>query len=102
MRKNFDPSVTWSELEWIRSQWQGALIIKGILALGAKGVLLGRAWVYALAAAGEAGVSHMLDLVAAEIRVALSLTGCTRVSDIRDDILVQNSWRSLCDVSPRN
>jgi L-lactate dehydrogenase (cytochrome) len=166
MRKNFDPSVTWKDLEWIRSHWKGTLIIKGILdvedartaadlgadglvvsnhggrqldgtpstvtalppiaaavgdrltvladggvrsgldvvrmlALGAKGVLLGRAWVYALAAAGEAGVSHVLDLVAAEIRVALALTGCTRVSDIRDDILVQNSLPNSCDASAR-
>jgi isopentenyl diphosphate isomerase/L-lactate dehydrogenase-like FMN-dependent dehydrogenase len=45
---------------------------------------------------------YRLDLVAAEIRVAPSLTGCTRVSDIRADILVQNSWQNLCDVSLRN
>jgi L-lactate dehydrogenase (cytochrome) len=31
MRGNFDPSVTWKDLEWVRSQWQGPLIVKGIL-----------------------------------------------------------------------
>ncbi|OYU73647.1 MAG: hypothetical protein CFE32_20340 [Alphaproteobacteria bacterium PA3] len=31
MRANFDPSVTWRDLEWVRAQWQGTLIIKGIM-----------------------------------------------------------------------
>jgi L-lactate dehydrogenase (cytochrome) len=152
-RRNFDPSVTWKDIDWVRQHWQGPLIIKGILdvsdaraaadlgangivvsnhggrqldgtpstaralpaiaaavgdrltvladggvrsgldvvrmlALGAKGVLLGRAWVYALAGRGEAGVSHVLSLIEAEMRVAMSLTGCTRVRDITSDILV--------------
>lgn len=152
MRDNFDPSVTWADLEFIRSEWRGPLIIKGImdpgdaaqaadlgadgivvsnhggrqldgapatvevlpriaeatghrltvladggirsgldvvrmLALGAKGVLLGRAWAYALAAAGEAGVSHVLEMMAAEMRVAMALTGVTRAADINKEIL---------------
>jgi L-lactate dehydrogenase (cytochrome) len=152
-RRNFDPSVTWKDIDWVRQHWQGPLIIKGILdvsdarlaadigangivvsnhggrqldgtpstaralpaiatavgdrltvladggvrsgldvvrmlALGAKGVLLGRAWVYALAGGGEAGVSHVLSLIEAEMRVAMSLTGCTRVADISSEILV--------------
>jgi len=155
MRGNFDPSVTWKDLEWVRSQWRGPLIIKGVLdvadaraaadlgadglivsnhggrqldgtpsstralppiaaavgerltvladggvrsgldvvrllALGAKGVLLGRAWAYALAARGEVGVAHMLGLIAAEMRVALSLTGCTRVAEVNEDVLVRS------------
>lgn len=153
MRRNFDPSVTWRDLEWIRSQWPGALLIKGVLdpkdacaavaagvdgivvsnhggrqldgvpstaralpviakavggripvlvdggvrsgldvvrmiALGANGVLLGRAWAYALAARGGAGVGHMLELVAAEMRIAMALTGVTRVDEIGGGILV--------------
>jgi L-lactate dehydrogenase (cytochrome) len=56
--------------------------------LGAKGVLLGRAWAYALAGAGEAGVTHMLRLIEAEIRVAMALTGVTTIHDINRDILV--------------
>jgi L-lactate dehydrogenase (cytochrome) len=152
-RKNFDPSVTWKDIEWVRQHWEGPLIIKGILdvsdahvaadvgadgivvsnhggrqldgtastaralppiaaavgdrltvladggvrsgldvvrmlALGAKGVLLGRAWVYALAGRGEAGVAHVLALIEAEMRVAMSLTGCTRVRDITGDMLL--------------
>jgi L-lactate dehydrogenase (cytochrome) len=59
-----------------------------MLALGAKGVLLGRAWAYALAAQGEAGVNHMLKLVEAEMRVAMALTGCTSIDQISRDALV--------------
>jgi L-lactate dehydrogenase (cytochrome) len=153
MRNNFDPSVTWRDLDFIRESWDGPLIIKGILdaqdaksaadlgadgivvsnhggrqldgvpstaralpaiadaagdrltvladggvrsgldvvrmlALGARGVLLGRAWVYALAGGGQAGVTHMLQLVEAEMRVAMALTGCTRIEDITREALV--------------
>ncbi len=154
MRNNFDPTVSWRDLEFIRESWDGPLVIKGILdredalaaaelgadgivvsnhggrqldgvpstvralpaiaaavrdrmtvladggvrsgldvvrmlALGAHGVLLGRAWVYALAARGEAGVSHMLQLVEAEMRVAMALTSCTSIDRITGDALVR-------------
>jgi L-lactate dehydrogenase (cytochrome) len=154
MRENFDPTVTWRDLEWVRSQWTRPLILKGVLdsedarqavsagadgivvsnhggrqldgalstasalpaivdavgsettiltdggirsgldvvrllALGAKGVLLGRAWIYALAARGEAGVTHMLQLLEAEMRVAMALTGVTRVADITPEMLAR-------------
>ena len=147
MRDNFDPSVTWDDLAWVRERWKGPLIIKGVLdaddarrvadlgadglvvsnhggrqldgvlsstralppiadavagrltvladggirsgldvarmlALGADGVLIGRAWAYALAARGEAGVSHVLNLMAAEMKVAMALTGVTRVDQL--------------------
>ena len=49
------------------------------LALGADGCLLGRAWAYALAAQGEAGVARALELIRAELIVAMQLTGCTDV-----------------------
>ncbi|WP_394728869.1 FMN-dependent L-lactate dehydrogenase LldD [Altererythrobacter sp. GH1-8] len=153
MRNNFDPSVTWQDLDFIRSEWKGPMIIKGILdpddairaselgadgivvsnhggrqldgvpstahalpaiadavgdrltvladggvrsgldvvrmlALGAKGVLLGRAWAYALAGRGERGIAHVLQLIEAEMRVAMSLTGVTTVDQITRDILV--------------
>jgi len=152
MRGNFDPSVTWKDLEWVRAQWRGPLIVKGILdvedaraaaaagvdgiivsnhggrqldgtpstvralppivdavggqlsvlvdggvrsgldvvrmlALGARGVLLGRAWAFALAGAGQAGVAHLLQLIAAEMRVAMALTGCTSIAAIDRGIL---------------
>ena len=152
MRDNFDPSINWRDLDFIRSEWKGPLIIKGLLdpedareaaalgadgivvsnhggrqldgvlstakalppiadavgdqltvladggvrsgldvvrllALGAKGVLLGRAWAYALAAQGEAGVSKMLGLIEAEMRVAMALTGVTKISEINQNVL---------------
>jgi len=151
---NFDPTIVWQDLEWIRAHWKGPLIIKGILdpddaraaagigadgiivsnhggrqldgvlsstralpaiaaavgdrltvladsgvrsgldvvrmlALGAQGVLLGRAWVYALAARGEAGVTQLLDLIAREMRVAMTLTGAHRIADINRTSLVR-------------
>lgn len=150
--KNIDPSISWSDLEWIRDFWQGPMIIKGILdpedardavrfgangivvsnhggrqldgapstaralpsiadavgndllvlvdsgvrsgldvvrmlALGAKGVMLGRAAAYALAAAGQAGVENMLEIFANEMRVAMSLTGVTSIAGIDRTIL---------------
>jgi L-lactate dehydrogenase (cytochrome) len=152
MRSNFDPSVSWRDLEFVRNEWDGPLIIKGVLdpddarqaaavgadgvivsnhggrqldgvlssaralpgiaeavgdeltiladggvrsgldvvrmlALGAKGVLLGRAWAYALGAAGEAGVSHVLKLIEAEMRVAMALTGVTGIAQINKNIV---------------
>ena len=58
-----------------------------MLALGADGVLLGRAWAFALAAAGEKGVSRMLELMRAEMNVAMALTGTTRIADIDRSIV---------------
>jgi L-lactate dehydrogenase (cytochrome) len=152
MRNNFDPTVSWRDLDLVRSEWKGPLIIKGLLdpadareavrvgadgiivsnhggrqldgvhssvralppiadavgndltvladggvrsgldvirmlALGAKGVLLGRAWTWALGACGEAGVSHILELIEAEMRVAMALTGVTSVNQIDRTII---------------
>ena len=152
MRSNFDPSINWRDLDFIRSEWNGPLVIKGILdpddareaaelgadgivvsnhggrqldgvlstaralppiadavgdrltvladggvrsgldvarllALGAKGVLLGRAWAWALAAGGEAGITKMLGVIEAELRIAMALTGTTRISEINKNIL---------------
>ena len=58
-----------------------------MLALGAKGVLLGRAWAYALGAAGGAGVTRLLDIFEAEMRVAMGLTGSTDVRSVDGSIL---------------
>jgi L-lactate dehydrogenase (cytochrome) len=149
---NFDGTVTWKDIDWIRSQWNGPLVVKGILdpddaraavangvdgivvsnhggrqldgvmssaralpaiadvvagkmpvlvdggvrsgldvvrmlALGADFVLLGRAWAYALAGAGQDGVAHVLKLIDAEMRVAMALTGVTKISQIDREIL---------------
>ena len=67
---------------------RSGLDVVRMMALGAQGVMLGRAWIYALAASGEAGVAHILRLFEAEMRVAMALTGCTAVGDINRDVLV--------------
>jgi L-lactate dehydrogenase (cytochrome) len=159
IHRNFDPSVSWKDVEWVRSQWDGPLIIKGILdpedaraaldsgadavvvsnhggrqldgalssaralpriadaiagrmpllvdggvrsgldvvrmlALGADFVLMGRAWAYALAARGQAGVAHVLKLIDAEMRVAMALTGCTRISEINEQVLDRAGYQA--------
>jgi L-lactate dehydrogenase (cytochrome) len=53
-----------------------------MLALGARGVLLGRAWVYGLAAGGEAGVRRVLGIVEAELRVAMALAGARDIASV--------------------
>ncbi|WP_029833260.1 alpha-hydroxy-acid oxidizing protein, partial [Yersinia pestis] len=58
-----------------------------MIALGADSVLLGRAFVYALATAGEAGVINLLTLIEQEMRVAMTLTGAKRIADINRDSL---------------
>ena len=153
MRDNFDPTVSWRDLDFVREHWDGPLVIKGILdpedahaaaqigadgivvsnhggrqldgvpstaralppivdavgsrltvlanggvrsgldvvrllALGAKGVLLGRAWAYALAGGGQPGVERMLKLVEAEMRVTMALTGTTSIAALDRSKLV--------------
>lgn len=153
---NFDPSISWKDLEWIRDFWDGAMVIKGVLdpqdakdavrfgadgivvsnhggrqldgvmstatalpkiadavkgdikilvdsgirngldvvrmlALGADLCMLGRAFIYALAADGEAGVTNLLNLIDKEMRVAMTLTSANRIQDINRDCLVDFS-----------
>ncbi|MFS1860326.1 FMN-dependent L-lactate dehydrogenase LldD [Vibrio lentus] len=150
---NFDPSISWKDLEWIRDFWDGPMVIKGILdeedakdavrfgadgivvsnhggrqldgvlssakalpaiadavkgdtkilvdsgirtgldvvrmmAMGADCTLLGRSFVYALAAQGQAGVENLLDLYDKEMRVAMTLTGAKTIKDLTRDSLV--------------
>ena len=58
------------------------------LALGAKGCLIGEAFLYALAARGEAGVTLALDIIRKELAVSLALTGANDVRKVTRDILV--------------
>ena len=148
----FDPSVTWDDLAWVRQHWPGKLVLKGILdsedakeaaevgadaivvsnhggrqldevrstasalplikdavgdrleilvdggiqsgldvvkmlALGANACLLGRAWAYAVAGGGEEGVAHALRIIREEMKVAMALTGNTRVHQLGPDAL---------------
>ena len=151
---NFDPSISWKDLDWIREYWDGPMVIKGILdpedakdavrfgadgivvsnhggrqldgvlssaralpliadavkgeikiladsgirngldivrmlALGADICMLGRAFIYALAANGGAGVSNLLELLDKEMRVAMTLTGAKTIADINSDCLAK-------------
>lgn len=143
-----DASVTWADLDFVRSRWDGPLVIKGLsspddavraaelgadgvvlsnhggrqldqavppitmlpqvraavgdrleilvdsgirrgtdivtaLALGADGALIGRPYLYGLGAAGERGVAHCLDLLAAELRRAMQLLGVADLAQLR-------------------
>ena len=143
----FDPSVTWKDIEWVRDHWNGRLVVKGVLdpedarraaevgvdgivvsnhggrqldavpstaralpavadavgdevevladggvrtgldvvkmvAMGARAVLIGRAWAWSVAARGEAGVRHVLGVMKADIDTALGLTGQTSIGDV--------------------
>jgi L-lactate dehydrogenase (cytochrome) len=59
------------------------------LALGAKACFVGRAWAYALDAAGEMGVHDMLGILREELRAAMILTGCSDVSRATPDLLLK-------------
>lgn len=65
---------------------RGTDVVKA-LALGARAVLLGRPVLWSLAVAGQAGVEHMLELLRAEIDLAMALCGCPTVADITADLL---------------
>jgi len=58
-----------------------------MLALGADGVLLGRAWAYALAAGGHDSVALMIETVARELKAAMAMAGRTRISDLDPSVL---------------
>lgn len=62
---------------------RGTDIVK-VLALGAKGVLLGRAYAYGVAAAGQAGVTQVIDLLAKELDSTAALMGHTTIDDLRE------------------
>lgn len=148
----FDPSVTWKDIAWLRSKWQGKILIKGVMsaadakaavdvgtdgvvvsnhggrqlegvastisklsevvtavgdrseiymdggirsgtdvvkavALGANGVLIGRPWVWALAAQGEQGVTDLLDVMQKEIARTLALMGVNTIAELNRDLV---------------
>jgi L-lactate dehydrogenase (cytochrome) len=148
----FDPGITWKELEWLRSLWPGKLIVKGVLdaedahiasgmnidalvvsnhggrqldgapstisvlpeivsavngrcevwfdggvqsgqdilralALGARGCLIGKSFLYALAALGGPGVTLALKILRQELEVSMALTGCTDAARVDSSIL---------------
>ena len=66
---------------------RGTDVIKAI-ALGARAVLIGRPVVWGLASGGEAGARRVLDLLRAEVDLALALCGCPTIGDISRDLVV--------------
>jgi L-lactate dehydrogenase (cytochrome) len=145
--EQFDPSVTWDDIAWVREHWNGRLVVKGVLdpedarravdagvdgvivsnhggrqldsvpstaralpdvadavagqvevladggvrtgldvvkmvAMGARAVLIGRAWAWSVAARGEAGVRHVLAVIKADIDTALGLTGQNSIASV--------------------
>ena len=66
---------------------RSGLDVVRMLALGADAVLLGRAYIYAMAHGGEAGVAKLLEIIAREMRVAMALTGVTKIAQINAEIL---------------
>jgi len=61
------------------------------VALGAKGVMIGKAYLYALAAGGQAGVERLIKLYADELSVTMALTGCRAIAELKPTILRRNS-----------
>lgn len=106
LANNFEHSISWSDLEWIRDFREGPMVIKGILdaddthdtvrfgvdgivALSADTVLLKRAFLYALTTHGEAGVANLLTLIEKKIGVTMALIGIKSIADISADLLVR-------------
>jgi len=148
----FDPTLSWKDVEWIRGLWGGKIILKGILdaedakiasstgvdaivvsnhggrqldgavssiralpeavdavggrtevlfdggvrsgqdvlkalALGAKGTMIGRAFLYGLGALGEKGVTRTLEIIRNELDVSMALCGLRDVKDASPAIL---------------
>ena len=65
---------------------RGADVLKA-LALGAKGVLIGRPVLWSLAAGGEEGVTRMLEMLSSELDTVMALSGCPTVGDITRDLI---------------
>jgi L-lactate dehydrogenase (cytochrome) len=151
--QQFDPTLNWNDVEWIKKRWGGKLILKGIMdvedariaaqtgadalivsnhggrqldgapssiaatpaiadavgaqievwmdggirsgqdvlkacALGAKGTLIGRPFVYGLGAMGEAGVTKALELIHRELDLSMALCGKTQIAQVDKSILV--------------
>lgn len=65
---------------------RGTDVVKA-LALGADAVAVGRPILWGLAVAGEAGAAHVLEILREELRLAMGLCGCDRLSDISRDLV---------------
>jgi L-lactate dehydrogenase (cytochrome) len=61
------------------------------LALGARSCMIGRAYIYGLGAAGQAGVTKAIDVIRQELDVSMALTGTRRVTDIDRRVLLDEA-----------
>ena len=66
---------------------RSGLDVVKMLSLGAKACLLGRAWTYAVAGAGQTGVAHVLRIIREEMNVAMALAAKTRLSELGPEVL---------------
>jgi isopentenyl diphosphate isomerase/L-lactate dehydrogenase-like FMN-dependent dehydrogenase len=71
---------------------RGTDVVK-VLALGARACLIGRPYMYGLAAGGEAGVDRVLEIIRTELDRAMALLGCATVADV-DESLVSRPMRT--------
>ena len=74
---------------------RSGLDVLRMLALGAKGVLLGRAWLWALAAKGEAGVDEMFSILERELNVVMTLAGCASVAAVDRSVLAGKPFAQM-------
>lgn len=65
---------------------RGTDVLKAI-ALGANAVLIGRPYIFGLSVAGPIGVAHVLNILRAELEVAMGLTGCATIDQITREVL---------------
>ena len=72
---------------------RGGDVIKA-LCLGAKGVLIGRAYAYGLAAAGGPGVARAIEIIKTDVLRTMKLLGCASVKDLNDSyVTIPDSWK---------
>jgi 4-hydroxymandelate oxidase len=69
---------------------RGTDVLKAI-ALGASAVLIGRAYLWGLAADGEAGVARVLEMLRGELELAMALAGCRGTGDIAPDLVARDA-----------
>ena len=74
---------------------RSGLDVVRMIAQGADGVLIGRAFVYALATAGQAGVENLIDIFSKEMKVAMTLTGAKSISEISAERLVREVVKAV-------
>ena len=76
---------------WLDSGIRSGQDVLKAVALGAKGTMIGRAFVYGLGAMGEAGVAKCLELIARELDLTMAFCGRTDIHQVGRDILLPDT-----------